>query len=147
MAFGATVSACFRLCRPHFYRVMSERDLDDLVFYLQRLPARRKPNSRATELYIARSDIPPLPPISTPVAAPAEDPVSQGKYLLMLGNCLTCHSPTHKGQLIKERYLAGGVKVTAPWGVVFTPNITPAARTGIGEYTEEEFIRLMREGT
>jgi mono/diheme cytochrome c family protein len=130
----------------HFYRVLSERDLDALVFYLQRLPARRKPNPGVTELYIARSDIPPLPPINNPVPAPADDPVSQGKYLLTLGNCLTCHSPSQQGRLIKERYLAGGVKVTAPWGVVFTPNITPAAKTGIADYTEQEFIRLMREG-
>lgn len=136
----------FPLMPSHFYRVMSEHDLDDVVFYLQKLPARKNPNPGVTELYIARSDIPPLPPISTPVPAPADDPVSQGEYLLTLGNCLTCHSPSHNGQLIKERYLAGGVKVTAPWGVLITPNITPAAKTGIGEYTEVEFIRLMREG-
>ncbi len=134
------------LMPSHFYRAMSENDLDDVVFYLQQLPPRRKPIPEVTKLYIERSDIPPLPPIDTPVPEPAGDPVSQGEYLLTVASCHTCHSATRKGQIIKERYLAGGVKITAPWAVLSTPNITPAVKTGIGEYTEEEFIRLMREG-
>jgi hypothetical protein len=136
----------FPLMPSHFYRAMSESDLDDSVFYLQRLPARRPPIPGETQLYIKRSDIPPLPPLEGPVPPPAEDPVSQGKYLMTIGNCLTCHSPSENGQLIEERYLAGGVKITAPWGVSSTPNITPAVETGIADYTEEAFIRLMREG-
>ena len=136
----------FPLMPSHFYRAMSERDLDDAVFYLQRLPPRRKPIPGVTKLYIERSDIPLLPPMESPVPEPADDPVSQGKYLLTIGNCITCHSTTRDGQIIEERYLAGGVKISAPWAVVSTPNITPAVKTGIGEYTEEAFIRLMREG-
>src|SRR5512145_499933 len=33
-----------------------------------------------------------------------------------------------------------------PWGVSFTANITPDTATGIGEWTEETFMRAMRTG-
>jgi cytochrome c553 len=33
-----------------------------------------------------------------------------------------------------------------PWGVSFTANLTPDTSTGIGEWTEETFIRAIRTG-
>ena len=42
--------------------------------------------------------------------------------------------------------MAGGVLITAPWATVAPPNITPAEKTGVAGYTEEEFFRLMRDG-
>ena len=33
-----------------------------------------------------------------------------------------------------------------PWGVSFTANLTPDSNTGIGVWTEDVFIRAMREG-
>jgi mono/diheme cytochrome c family protein len=33
-----------------------------------------------------------------------------------------------------------------PWGVVFAANLTPDPRTGIGNWTEDEFIKTMRTG-
>jgi len=33
-----------------------------------------------------------------------------------------------------------------PWGVSFTANLTPDTSTGIGEWTEETFIRTLRTG-
>lgn len=33
-----------------------------------------------------------------------------------------------------------------PWGVSFTANLTPDKRTGLGNWTEESFIKTMRTG-
>lgn len=136
----------FPLMPAHFYRSMSDADLDALVAYLQSLPPRRKPREGGVELDFPRAAIPPLPPLEGPVAGPGDDPLERGRYLLVLANCLTCHSPSREGRLIESRYLAGGVRITAPFGVLSTPNITPDRATGIGDYTEADFIRLMREG-
>ncbi|MBM61711.1 MAG: hypothetical protein CL484_02040 [Acidobacteria bacterium] len=135
----------FPLMPSHLYQVMSDRDLDALVYYLQSLPERKQPNDKKTKLKIKRSDISPLP-TPTNVPEPPNDPIERGKYLLTLGNCLSCHSPTLKGQIIEERYLAGGVVINTHFGVMLPPNITPAEKTGIGGYKKEEFMRLMREG-
>ncbi len=135
----------FPLMPSHYYQSMSDDDLDDLVYYLQKLPARKKPMEQETELSIAREDIPPLP-LVTHVPTPAADPVSRGRYIVVTANCLTCHTTTEKGRHIESRYMAGGVLITAPWATVVPPNITPAEKTGVAGYTEEEFFRLMRTG-
>ena len=33
-----------------------------------------------------------------------------------------------------------------PWGLSYTQNITPDQETGIGAYTEAQFIQTLREG-
>src|SRR5262245_56920043 len=67
--------------------------------------------------------------------------VSHGEYVARLGNCVACHS-TPEGEP-----LAGGLKMAVPMlGNIYTTNITPDATNGIGQYTFEEFDRVMRTG-
>lgn len=136
----------FPLMPYYMYRYMSERDLDSLVMYLRSLPPHPHPSRRVSDLKIPRSAIPPQPPLQEPVPEPPTDPVGYGEYLLLIANCMTCHSPTKGGQPVPGRLLAGGVRITGPFGTISTPNITPDMKTGIGAYTEEDFIRLMKEG-
>ena len=35
---------------------------------------------------------------------------------------------------------------SGPWGVSFATNLTPDKETGLGAWTEEQFIRAMRSG-
>jgi mono/diheme cytochrome c family protein len=42
--------------------------------------------------------------------------------------------------------LAGGRALKTPFGTFYSPNITPDRETGIGGWTDEDFIRAMREG-
>ena len=42
--------------------------------------------------------------------------------------------------------LAGGRAIDTPFGTFYTPNITPDEKTGIGAWTEDDFIRAMHEG-
>ncbi len=74
-------------------------------------------------------------------AARADDAqVKRGEYLARAGDCIACHtSPEGKP-------FAGGRYMPTPFGDISVPNITPDKATGIGNYTDEQFYRMMHEG-
>lgn len=75
-------------------------------------------------------------------AAPAlaQDLVADGRYQAVLGDCAGCH--TAPG----GKPLAGGMVLETPFGKIAVPNITPDRETGLGNWTEADFRRAMREG-
>jgi cytochrome c553 len=106
-------------------------------------------------------------------APPEMTPVQRGEYIVTAGFCHDCHTPLKEGPNGPEpdmtRALSGhpeNMKVSmpklstewpvsasptftawaGPWGVSFTANLTPDSNTGIGVWTEDVFIRAMREG-
>ena len=66
--------------------------------------------------------------------------IARGKHLADLGDCSACH--TGNG---REAF-AGGQYMDMPFGQISTPNITPDKDTGIGNYTDDQFVRLFHEG-
>jgi hypothetical protein len=108
---------------------------------------------------------------STPAA---EDPVKRGEYLVNTIGCDDCHTPKKMGprgpepdmefrfaghlatqpigpvdtSVLSKGWLLFGPSLTAavgPWGVSYSANISGDS-TGIGNWTEEQFFRAMREG-
>jgi mono/diheme cytochrome c family protein len=75
-----------------------------------------------------------------PVIA-AGDP-KHGEYVARLGGCHSCHTDPAK----KDAPLAGGLALATPFGAFHVPNITPDPETGIGRWSDEDFIRAMTEG-
>jgi mono/diheme cytochrome c family protein len=78
-----------------------------------------------------------------PVAAtpPAEaNLVAAGERIALLGNCAGCHTAPGGA------HLAGGLPISTPFGTIHATNITPDPETGIGRWSEEAYIRAMREG-
>jgi mono/diheme cytochrome c family protein len=74
--------------------------------------------------------------------APAEaNIVARGEYLTKAADCSACH--TVPGS---SKPFAGGVAFPLPFGTIYSSNITPDAKTGIGAYSDEEFVRAVREG-
>jgi mono/diheme cytochrome c family protein len=65
-----------------------------------------------------------------------------GEYVARLGGCYTCHADPGK----KDAPLAGGLKLGSLFGTFHVPNITPDPDTGIGRWSERDFIRAMTEG-
>ncbi len=82
---------------------------------------------------------PEVAPAVAPVPAPAT-PVSRGQYLATLGNCTSCHSRAGGDPF------SGGVPFKTDFGTLYSTNITPDRNAGIGEWTEPQFVRAMREG-
>jgi len=66
--------------------------------------------------------------------------VERGSYLAHLGDCVACHTNR------EGKPLAGGLELKTPFGVLYSTNITPDKKTGIGSYTFEQFDRAMRTG-
>ena len=66
--------------------------------------------------------------------------VQRGAYLTRAGDCAACHTAD------KSRPFAGGLAVPTPFGKIYTPNITPDPDTGIGKWTNADFLRAMHEG-
>ena len=73
-------------------------------------------------------------------AAGGEDAVARGAYLVRAGGCFSCHTAAD-GQS-----LAGGRPLATPFGTFYSPNITPDRETGIGGWTDAQFLRALREG-
>ncbi|MEA3195799.1 MAG: hypothetical protein QOD26_4132 [Betaproteobacteria bacterium] len=73
--------------------------------------------------------------------AAAQD-VKRGEYLSKAAGCLGCHTEEKKDAVP----YAGGRALKTPFGTFFGPNITPHREAGIGEWSETDFVRAMREG-
>jgi len=68
--------------------------------------------------------------------------IKRGEYLSKAGDCIACHTNSPK----KGTAFAGGLPMVTPFGTIYSPNITPDKETGIGSWTEEQFIKAMRKG-
>jgi len=80
--------------------------------------------------------------VNTPVAAaaPSASLAERGAYLARAGNCQACHT-AQGGQAY-----AGGRGIATPFGTVFTSNLTPDDKTGIGSWSSAHFWRAMHNG-
>src|SRR5579862_5789819 len=79
-----------------------------------------------------------------PTGAPADlakaDAVKRGEYLARAADCLVCHSAPG------GRSYAGGLVFPLPFGTLYSTNITADKATGIGNYSDQEFLDAVRRG-
>jgi mono/diheme cytochrome c family protein len=66
--------------------------------------------------------------------------IERGRYLATASDCVACHS-VPGGQAY-----AGGLGFKLPFGTIYSSNITPDAKAGIGAWSDAEFVRAMRHG-
>ncbi|MGB0626401.1 MAG: c-type cytochrome [Alphaproteobacteria bacterium] len=78
--------------------------------------------------------------VATPVIAQSGD-AERGAYMLAAAGCVACHTVPKDGA-----FLAGGRELKTDFGSFYTPNITPDPETGIGNWSDEDFIRAMKKG-
>lgn len=77
---------------------------------------------------------------STAALAQTSDVVKRGEYLANAADCVACHTKKD------GKPYAGGFAIALPFGTLYSPNITPDRETGIGTYTDEEFVAAVRDG-
>ena len=122
-------------------------------------PGEQKPDSAAAPKKLSQAEM-----------------ISRGQSLVTIGGCNDCHSPkimTPMGPNIdSSKYLSGhpaagllppidkraltpgywvlvGPDATSflgPWGISFTANLTPDTATGIGAWTDDDFLKALRTG-
>jgi mono/diheme cytochrome c family protein len=103
-------------------------------------------------------------------ASPAQ--IKRGEYLVTIASCHDCHTPMKMtpdgpapdfsralmghppdapepaGTTGKTDLMLSGSDLTSfrmPWGIMYSRNLTPD-KTGIGEWTEAQFIKTLRTG-
>jgi mono/diheme cytochrome c family protein len=79
-------------------------------------------------------------PSGVPAALAQASLIQKGEYLAKAADCLVCH--TAKG----GQAYAGGFPFVLPFGTLYSTNITPDKATGIGSYTDEQFLAAMHRG-
>lgn len=73
-------------------------------------------------------------------ARAADDLIARGEYLARAGDCVACH--TEPG----GKPFAGGLYMPTPVGSISVPNITADKKTGIGDWTDDQFYQALHEG-
>lgn len=69
--------------------------------------------------------------------------IQHGALLAEIGRCAQCH--TRRDGAVGAQF-AGDYQIKTSFGVIYTPNITPDVKTGIGGWSEEAFARALRQG-
>ena len=73
-------------------------------------------------------------------AQPSAEIVARGKALVEAGDCASCHTAD------PAKPFAGGRRIATPFGGVYAPNLTPDRETGLGSWSDEDFLRALRHG-
>ncbi len=107
-------------------------------------------------------------------AAAPDAQLRRGAYLVRIMGCADCHMPRKMGPKGPEMDVARGLSghpealvmpaapelkapwawagagtntaFAGPWGVTFAANLTPDAETGLGHWTEAQFLQAVRSG-
>ena len=66
--------------------------------------------------------------------------IADGKYLAAAGDCVACHTASGGAPF------AGGTVIQTPFGRLIGPNLTPDQATGIGAWTDDQFVRAVKYG-
>jgi mono/diheme cytochrome c family protein len=91
--------------------------------------------------WLTRPD--PLPPSAIPAH---EVDVRNGETLYHAGSCLACHRPPEGASSVDPSLPSGGRPFPTPLGVFYPQNITPDPETGIGRWSEADFVNAMARG-
>jgi mono/diheme cytochrome c family protein len=100
--------------------------------------------ARARSILLAFAAFTDLLVLVPPAARAAPDPaaVERGAYIFDAADCVGCHTDAKNN----GARLAGGRALATPFGVFYSPNITPDKETGIGKWSLDDFRRALREG-
>lgn len=132
-----------------FFNNMAESDLDAIVAYLRTLPPIENKIEHQPDQHMMMEEFPSPPPRDEIVAPDPSETAARGRYLMEgVVLCTLCHTPVDEttGEPIMELYLAGGQPFEGPWGIVYGGNLTPHEETGIGLWSDEDILRVVREG-
>ena len=124
------------------YNKMSEEDIMSIIAYIRSLkPIENTPPQTKLDPpmnLIVRT----IPMKRTPQPDPDTANIYEyGRYVVNAAGCSECHTQQEKGKPLPGMDFAGGFKFPFPNGAVArSANITPDEETGIGSWSESDFI-------
>ena len=89
---------------------------------------------------VALADYHEAGPTGVPPALAEADIVKRGEYLAKAADCMVCHTAPGGSAY------AGGLTFPLPFGTLYSTNITADKNTGIGDYTDQEFLNAVQLG-
>jgi hypothetical protein len=123
------------------FRHMSDEDVYSLVAYLNTLTTVRNPVPRSKIVFPVSLLMKGAPQPAGHVPEPDRtNRVKYGEYLVTMAGCMECHTPARQGKPLPGMTLAGGQEFRFPGVVVVSANITPDPQTGIGRWSEQNFL-------
>jgi mono/diheme cytochrome c family protein len=125
------------------YARMAREDIEAIVAYVRTLRPQDytpPPRELAMPLPLVVRTIPAAPQYR-PIP-PSSDRVAYGEYITNAAACADCHTPMDaQGTPLPGMDFAGGFEFPLPGGgLVRSANITPDADTGIGTWSEQQFV-------
>jgi mono/diheme cytochrome c family protein len=79
-------------------------------------------------------------PTGVPAELKSASQIERGEYLTRAADCVVCHTAKDGVPF------AGGVAFVLPFGTIYSTNITPDAETGIGGYSDANFLDAVHKG-
>jgi mono/diheme cytochrome c family protein len=79
-------------------------------------------------------------PTGVPASLAKASLIERGRYLAQAADCMACH--TSQG----GKDFAGGLAIRLPFGALYSTNITPDKETGIGNYSDQDFLNAVHRG-
>ena len=89
---------------------------------------------------VALADYRGTKPSGAPAALEKASPIERGEYLAKAADCMVCH--TAPG----SKEYAGGLGFKLPFGTLYSTNITADKETGIGNYSDQDFLDAVQRG-
>jgi mono/diheme cytochrome c family protein len=89
---------------------------------------------------VALADYHGASPTGVPASLTQASLVERGAYLVKAADCEACH--TSQG----GKEYAGGLAIRLPFGTLYSTNITPDKETGIGNYSDQDFLNAVHRG-
>ncbi|MEE9491631.1 MAG: c-type cytochrome, partial [Dehalococcoidia bacterium] len=146
----------FVIMEAEWWNGLSDEDTLALVAYMRSLPPVRNEVPANQPTFAARAlqalgILKPQPRITATLIAPPKGPTAEyGEYLVYhAAMCIVCHTPRsyNTGQFDLSRPFAGGLAPVPEEGFsAIGSNLTPDLDTGIGNWTEEQFMTAMHTG-
>jgi mono/diheme cytochrome c family protein len=89
---------------------------------------------------VALADYHGADPTGVPATLAKADQIKRGEYLARAADCMPCHTA------LGGSAFAGGLAIPLPFGTLYSVNITPDTDTGIGDYSDADFLNAVRRG-
>lgn len=126
---------------PHF-GAMAADDMHAILVYVRSWKAIESQVPPRTLNFPMNLIVRTMPAAGTPEARPSpSDKLAYGKYMVNAALCRDCHTPIDdRGQALPGKEFAGGMEFLETGYRARSANITPDADTGIGSWTEQQFI-------
>jgi mono/diheme cytochrome c family protein len=80
------------------------------------------------------------PEVAMPDRQPTTELIARGQYLAKAADCVACHTVPGGAPF------GGGLSFKLPFGTIYSTNITADRETGIGTWSDDDFVRALHQG-